>query len=75
LLTGLGTLVDATPQYEIANPLTELHIPKLIAGTFTHNLGQLAGLPSYASLIPLVLGAACYGTMLWREIDKPRPCP
>jgi hypothetical protein len=73
LLTGLGTLVDATPRYEVANPLAELHIPKLIAGTFTHNIGQLAGLPSHTSLLPLLAGVALYGMMLWREIDKSGP--
>ncbi len=30
LLTGLGTLLNATPRYEISNPLTELHLPALV---------------------------------------------
>ena len=74
LLTGTGTVVNATPRYEITNPLMELHLPGLWKGEVTHNLGQMLGLPGLWSLTPLVVLAVCYlwwmGTQL-RELDHP----
>ena len=68
LLTGLGTVVDATPRYEIHNPLFELHIPKLLSGKLTHNLGQGLGLSGHQSLVFLLVLIAFYGTFLWRAL-------
>ena len=44
LMTTLATLTDATPAYHIYNPLTELHIPLLLKGEFSPNLGMVIGL-------------------------------
>ena len=74
LLTGTGTVVNATPRYEITNPLMELHLPGLWKGEVTHNLGQMLGLPGLWSLAPLVVLAVCYLWWMWtqlRELDRP----
>jgi hypothetical protein len=60
LLTGMGTLINATPRYEINNPLTELHVPALLKGEVTYNLGRMLGLPRAWSLLPLFALAALY---------------
>ena len=47
----LATLTDACPDYSIYNPLTELHIPKLLKGQFSYTLGtEVFGLPPWASV-------------------------
>ncbi len=71
LLTGLGTLINATPRYEINNPLTQLHIPTLIKGELTHNLGQLCGLPGVLSLVPLFVVVSGYLYYIYRELPHP----
>jgi hypothetical protein len=63
-LTGLGTLINATPRYEIANPLFELHLPGLIEGKFTYNAGQFLGLPGHWSMAPLFVIALFYGVLM-----------
>jgi len=60
--------VDATPRYEIHNPLLELHIPKLLSGKLTHNLGQAAGLSGHQSLALLLALIVFYGAFLWRAL-------
>lgn len=50
-LTGLGTLVDATPGYGLKNPLWELHIPSLRSNFLTHNVATMIGIPSPWSAI------------------------
>ena len=52
ILTGLATLVDATPPAEpdVSNPLLEMYLPALGEGKFGYNLGKLAGLGGHASL-------------------------
>jgi hypothetical protein len=76
LLTGMGTLINATPRYEISNPLTQLHIPALFSGKLTYNLGSLCGLPGLWSLAPLAAVVAGYGFLLYRELDgsQGQPC-
>jgi hypothetical protein len=74
LFTGLGTVVDATPRYEIGNPLTELHLPGLLGGRFTYNLGQAFGLGGW-SLLPLLGLVAVYGWQIWRGLADARAQP
>ena len=50
LITTLATLTNACPDYSIYNPLTELHIPLLLKGEFSPNLGSVLGLPPYPSV-------------------------
>jgi len=57
-LAGLATVTDACPTYRIANPLTGLHLPRLLAGEFSPNLATaLLGLPP-------AVGAAAFGLLL-----------
>jgi hypothetical protein len=49
-ITALATLTNACPGYEVFNPLTELHIPMLLRGDCSPNLGMVLGLPPYASV-------------------------
>ena len=47
----LATLTDACPDNTIYNPLTELHIPKLLRGEFSYTLGtEVFGVPPWASV-------------------------
>ena len=50
LLTGLATLIEAMPSDGLANPLVHLYIPRVLEGTFAHNLGAQVGLPQAAAL-------------------------
>lgn len=51
LMMTLATLTDACPDYSIYNPLTELHIPKLLRGEFSYTLGtEVFGLNPWVSV-------------------------
>jgi hypothetical protein len=66
LITTLATLTDACPDYTVYNPLTELHLPLLLLGEFSPNLGRLLGLSPYASgalFYALLVGVAWW---FWR---------
>lgn len=57
-LMSLATVTDACPIYSLDNPLTGLHLPKLLAGTFSPNLATtVCGLPPDA-------GAAVFGSLI-----------
>lgn len=57
-LMALATVTDACPTYDLWYPLTELHLPRLLAGGFSPNLATaLLGLPPYA-------GAAAFGLLI-----------
>ncbi len=64
----LATVTDACPDYSIYNPLTELHIRKLLQGEFSYSLGTLLfGLSPRASLAlycALLIGGIWW---LWRQ--------
>jgi len=48
----LATITDACPDYSIYNPLTELHIPKLLRGEFSYTLGtEVFGLNPWVSVV------------------------
>lgn len=70
LLTGIGTLVNATPRYEVTNPLMELHLPGLWQGELTHNLGRMLGLPGLWSLVPLGVMAGFYLQQIRRDLAR-----
>lgn len=79
-LTGLGTFVDATPRYEVAFPLLELHLAGIRNGPKAYNLGQALGLGG-GSIVPCLAIAALYGRRLWQEMallqsvkSHPTPC-
>ena len=60
----LATLTDACPDYSIYNPLTELHIPKLLRGEFSYTLGtEVFGLPPWLSVA--VYYAILIGGIAW----------
>lgn len=45
-MVTLATVTDACPVYDVAVPLSELHIPRLLRGEFTYNaLSVLCGFP------------------------------
>jgi hypothetical protein len=65
-LTGLGTVINATPRYEVTNPFLELHLPGLIEGKFTYNAGQFLGLTGHWSLAPIFAVTLFYAISMWR---------
>jgi len=70
LITTVATLTDACPEGWIFNPLTELHIPKLLKGEFSPNLGMALGLPPYASVAlfyAILIGGIWW---IWRRLPK-----
>lgn len=74
-ITTLATLTDACPGYSIYNPLTELHIPLLISGQFSPNLGMVLGLPPYAS-VTLYYAILMVGMWwLWRRSQAEPKAP
>lgn len=67
LMMTLATITDACPDYSIYNPLTELHIPKLLRGEFSYTLGtEVFGLNPWVSVglyYAILIGGI---TWLWR---------
>lgn len=67
-VTTVATLTDACPWPEIANPLVELHLPRLLRGELSPNLGLALGLGPHASV------AVCYALLagglawLWHRL-------
>lgn len=60
------------PRYE-RWPLAEVSLPNLARGNIARNLGMIAGLRGWASLVPLLLGAVGLGCGLWRAaVRTPR---
>jgi hypothetical protein len=55
ILMSVATLTDACPDYLVFNPLIELHIPLLIKGEFSPNLGMLLGMPPFISVLAYFL--------------------
>jgi hypothetical protein len=51
LITTFATLTDACAQYNIYNPLTELHWPLFTQGKLSPNIGLICGLTSYTSVV------------------------
>lgn len=71
-VTLLATSVDAVSTVYYRNPLFQLHLPALMKGDLSYNLGMLFGLPSRISLLPLlvVLGVGTYlGWRLVRQVE------
>lgn len=68
LMVTLATLTDATPNYAIHNPLTELHLPLLMQGEFSPNLGMILGLPPYMSVAIYYLTLAVGLSWLWLRL-------
>lgn len=58
---------QAFPDYT-SNPLFNYSLPRLLTGDIARNLGMIAGLRGWASLIPL---AACIGVCLWQLSRRP----
>jgi hypothetical protein len=69
-LTGLATAVDATPKYEITNPLLELHIPGLLRAHYTQNLGKFLGLSGHWQLAPLATLLCMYSLIMYRALSN-----
>ena len=59
-LVSVATFVGAMPPEGVLRPLSEFYLPKLLAGDLAMNLGRLAGLEGWWSVVPLaaVAGAA-----------------
>jgi hypothetical protein len=69
LITTLATLTNACPPFDrYPNPLFDLHIPLLLKGDFSPNLGLALGVPPHASVI-LFYAVLILGTWwLWWQI-------
>ncbi len=71
----LATITNACPDYTIYNPLTELHIPKLLRGEFSYTLGtEVFGLPPYASVAlfyAILIGGIAWMWHLAGKAEKP----
>jgi hypothetical protein len=66
-LMTLATVTDACPDYTIYNPLTELHLPKLMKGEFSYTLGtEVLGLPPWVSVALYYAILAGGIAWLWR---------
>ena len=70
LITTVATLSDACPPASYYNPLIELHIPLLLRGELSPNLGMLLGLSPHASVV-LYYGILAVGiAWLWRTAGR-----
>lgn len=69
LMTTLATLTDATPDYSIYNPLTELHLPLLAQGVISPNVGVVLGLPAYSSVVVYYVIIAIGVGWLWKKVE------
>jgi hypothetical protein len=63
--TGFCTLIDARPPYGISNPLIEFHLPRLLRGEHTYNLGAIFGLRGNWTFAPLLLCGSLMIRGLW----------
>ena len=69
LVTVLATVVSIAGLYG-ANPLFDLLLPKFFALSFSHNLGQVAGLSGYTSIIPLVVVLVVSIWLTWCQLPR-----
>ena len=70
-LTGIATLTDVCPGYEVKVPLTQLHLPLLGSGELSPNLGLAAGLTPHVS-VALFFGWLIGGaSWLWWRLAQP----
>ena len=69
-LITLATLTNACPPYSIGNPLTQSHIPLLMQGKFSPNLGMVLGLPPFASVAVYYAILIGGGWCLWRRLTN-----
>lgn len=70
LITTVATLTNACPPASYYNPLTELHIPLLLKGELSPNLGMLLGLSPYASVAffyAILVGGIWW---IWRRLPR-----
>jgi hypothetical protein len=73
-VTTLATLTDACPGYFAnPNPLLDLHIPLLLKGEFSPNLGQLLGLPTCLSIAVYYTTLLTASLRLWRSLPPHAP--
>jgi len=70
VLTGLGTLINATPPAHFLNPIMDVHIPALLRGEISYNLGQFIGFQGAWGLFPFFVLAAIFLWLLWREAGQ-----
>ena len=74
LITTVATLTNACPNASYYNPLTELHIPLLLQGALTPNLGLVIGVSPYLSIAIfyslLIVAIAC----LWHGVAARIDC-
>ena len=75
-LVSLATVTDACPIYSIGNPLTGLHLPRLIEGRFSPNLATTVfGLPPFAGVAVFGLVVAAGIMWAWRTAGGQRVLP
>jgi hypothetical protein len=70
LITTMATLTDACPFTPVYSPLTEMHIPFLLEGKLSYNLGMVMGLQPYASIAFYYLIIIAGIWWLWRRLQK-----
>lgn len=72
-VTTMATLIDACPDGDIYNPLTEIYLPRLLKGDVSPNLGTVMGLNSHLSAAlyyALLMGGIWW---LWRIAGAKEP--
>jgi hypothetical protein len=69
LVTVLATAVSIVGLHG-PNPLLDTITPYFFAGRLSHNLGQLVGLPGYASIAPLLLFLSVSIWFTWRQLPR-----
>jgi Gpi18-like mannosyltransferase len=69
-ITTLATLTNACPSGDIHNPLAQVHIPLLAAGSFAPNLGTVLGLQPYASVAVFYVLLAGGIWRIWRWLPE-----
>ena len=75
VLTALATLTNASPPGSVYNPLTEIHLPRLLKGELQPNLGALLGLPPCGSLALFSVLLSGGIAWLWWTVSRVKIAP
>ena len=69
-ITTLATITDACPSFDQhANPLISLHIPSMLQGEISYNLGLVVGMPPQISCMFYYAVIILYVHRLWKWRD------
>jgi len=73
LLVSLATFADAMPPQGVLRPLRDFYWPRVLAGNVAMNLGPLAGLRGWWSVVPVVVVICAAVTAVLLCCRPPRP--